>query len=114
MKTCPACGEKIKDDALRCKHCGSDLPVRRCPWCAEIIDDDAKKCKHCKSYIDKIRCDGCGRHVEQTEMRCPDCIHEIVAQQVMVELEKTAFRAKLERNVLAGLTIAALLWAIFF
>lgn len=25
MKTCPACGEKLKDDAIVCTHCGHQM-----------------------------------------------------------------------------------------
>lgn len=28
-KTCPFCAEEIKNDAIRCKHCGEDIPIQQ-------------------------------------------------------------------------------------
>ena len=95
MKDCPACGEKIKADAIRCKHCGTDLDEMKCPWCAEVIEKDAKKCKHCKSYTDKIRCSGCGKDIETDGMRCANCL-EIIINEESVERLKTE---KLKMNL---------------
>jgi len=112
MKTCPACNEKIKDDALRCKHCGTDLPVRRCPWCAEIIDEHAKKCKHCKSYVDKIRCGDCGTHVEVADMSCATCVHDHIEHGLVERWANERFKMKIKNWILIGVTIFALIFGI--
>lgn len=87
MKSCPACGEKIKLDALKCKFCEVDLDLQKCPWCAELIEKNAKKCKHCKSFITKIHCEGCGDAVEITEMRCGNCVEKMVEAGVTEKTE---------------------------
>ena len=54
---CPYCKEDIKPDAVKCKHCGSQiLPVNpshegTCPYCRETIYPEAIKCKHCHSSL---------------------------------------------------------------
>jgi hypothetical protein len=53
-KECPACGNPIKTDAIKCKHCGvmiEEIAKRECPFCKELIAADATKCVHCKSIV---------------------------------------------------------------
>lgn len=113
MKVCPACRERIKDDALRCKHCSTDLNVRKCPWCAEMIDKDAKKCKHCKSYIDKIRCSGCGKHVEIDGMRCAPCVETTIEEELIERFSQERFRLKLKNWIGMALVIGLTIFALF-
>ncbi|NOR80800.1 MAG: hypothetical protein GQ529_08205 [Methyloprofundus sp.] len=55
--TCPYCKESIKADAIKCKHCHSNLadnlPEHEgvCPFCKEEVNTEAIKCKHCGSKI---------------------------------------------------------------
>jgi hypothetical protein len=51
--TCPKCAEKVKRDAIACKHCGNEL-LKKCNKCAETIKLEAKICKHCGSETQKV------------------------------------------------------------
>lgn len=56
-RECPYCKETIKDDAVKCKHCGSGVAPKKpshggiCPYCKEEINTEAIRCKHCKSIL---------------------------------------------------------------
>jgi RNA polymerase subunit RPABC4/transcription elongation factor Spt4 len=51
-KKCPFCFEEVKEDALKCKHCHSDLiHTKKCTHCSEIIKKEAEKCKYCHSGV---------------------------------------------------------------
>lgn len=106
MKNCPACGERIKDDALKCKFCGVDLNLRKCPWCAELIEKNAKRCRHCKTFLGKIECGGCGGAVEIAEMRCPDCAAKMVEIESRRKLEEQQQQMNLKNWLILAILVA--------
>jgi len=54
---CPFCKEEIHADAVRCKHCRSQIarsmPAHQgvCPFCKEDIKTDAVRCRHCGANV---------------------------------------------------------------
>ena len=106
MKDCPACDEKIKDDALKCKFCGADLNLQKCAWCAELIEKNAKKCRHCKTFLTKIHCDGCGDAVEISEMRCGNCVEKMMEIEVAKQTEAIKKSMDLKNWLILAILVA--------
>lgn len=51
QRPCAACGQPIRQAAVKCRHCGH-LDDKPCPLCGETIKATARKCRHCGEFLD--------------------------------------------------------------
>jgi len=60
FKACPLCAEDIKSNAIKCKHCWTDLveyeeelnkPKMKCRYCKEQINKDSIFCPYCEKRV---------------------------------------------------------------
>ncbi|GMR10893.1 MAG: hypothetical protein BMS9Abin28_1717 [Anaerolineae bacterium] len=58
MRDCPNCSQQIRDEAVYCRYCHTELEpplwltsMRRCPYCAEWIENDLEQCRYCDRAV---------------------------------------------------------------
>ena len=57
MKKCPSCAEAVKEEAVKCKHCGEVLnknsapQLLECPKCHKTYDASWKVCLNCRTSL---------------------------------------------------------------
>lgn len=58
FSSCPACGNRLGENELKCSSCGLDLSPTddwKCSNCDQVIDANVKVCPHCGYDIDSGR-----------------------------------------------------------
>jgi RNA polymerase subunit RPABC4/transcription elongation factor Spt4 len=56
FSSCPACGNRLGENDLKCSSCGLDLSPterRKCSNCDEVIETDVAVCPRCGCEIDR-------------------------------------------------------------
>lgn len=61
LKTCPACAEEIKGEALVCRFCGQEFSVRRVGYCStchrQVEVGDGDRCPTCHAEVVDVTID---------------------------------------------------------
>lgn len=73
FRKCPFCAESIRKEAIRCKHCGSDVPALGNAVSTASADDVATSKAVKQLAPDDMECQACKKHIPKTAVRCAYC-----------------------------------------
>lgn len=70
-RSCPQCGEPVRDNWRLCPVCETRLRPEACPGCGAPVKENWKRCPECET---RLQCPACGGRLNGSRRQCPHCL----------------------------------------